>query len=106
MRACAAAITSQAALESLSLQNVGCSIHACRAVEELLQASQALRQLHLFNNMSADEGAESIARILARAPAMEDFRMASSRVGFPPRWLPSYDACFDPQQAMSYDAPA
>ncbi|GAX80862.1 hypothetical protein CEUSTIGMA_g8297.t1 [Chlamydomonas eustigma] len=81
VRACAAAITSQAALESLALQNVGCSIHACRAVEELLQASQALKQLHLFNNMSADEGAEYIAKILSRAPLMEDFRMVSSRVG-------------------------
>jgi hypothetical protein len=60
---------------------VGCSIHACRAVEKLLQASQALKQLHLFNNMSADEGAESIAKILSRAPLMEDFRMVSSRVG-------------------------
>ena len=45
------------------------------------QKSQALRVLQLFNNMSDNAGAEHIARVLARAPCMEDFRMASSRVG-------------------------
>jgi large subunit ribosomal protein L31/Ran GTPase-activating protein 1 len=53
-------LSSQSSLESLSLQNVGCSIHACRAVEELFQASQNLRQLHLFNNMSDNEVRGSI----------------------------------------------
>eukprot|EP00798_Chlamydomonas_sp_ICE-L_P028435 gene28435-31577_t len=81
IRACADAITGQAALEGISLQNIGCSIYACKAVEELLQASQALRSIQLFNNMSDNEGAEHIARILARAPLMEDLRFASSRVG-------------------------
>uniref|UniRef100_A0A7S0R6D9 WPP domain-containing protein n=1 Tax=Chlamydomonas leiostraca TaxID=1034604 RepID=A0A7S0R6D9_9CHLO len=81
VRACADVLTSQPALESLSLQNVGCSINACRAVAELVTKSQDLRQLHLFNNMSDNEGAGYMASILARAPRMEDFRMASSRVG-------------------------
>ncbi len=44
----------QTALQSLSLQNVGCSINACKAVAELL-ASQELRLLHLFNNMSDNQ---------------------------------------------------
>ena len=40
-----------------------------------------LRGMHLFNNMSGDEGAGYIASVLARAPRLEDFKMASSRVG-------------------------
>jgi large subunit ribosomal protein L31/Ran GTPase-activating protein 1 len=63
------------------LQNVGCSVHACKAVAELLRHTAALTGLHLFNNMSGDEGATYISTVLARAPAMADFRMASSRVG-------------------------
>jgi Ran GTPase-activating protein 1 len=81
VRACAAAFTNQAALESMAIQNVGCSIHACAAVEELLVNSQDLKQLHLFNNMTDNAGAIHIAKILARAPMMEDFKLASSRVG-------------------------
>jgi len=67
-------------LEYLALKNVGCSVHACAAVEELVVGGE-LRGLHLHNNMSGDEGAEHIARVLARARRMQDFRMASSRVG-------------------------
>lgn len=67
-------------LEFLSLQNVGCSVAACKAVEELIPADSKLAGLHLFNNMSGDEGAGHIARLLARCP-MADFKMASSRVG-------------------------
>lgn len=69
------------ALEFLSLQNVGCSVHACKALSELLPESSALAGLHLFNNMSGDEGASHVAALLARCPAMADFKMASSRVG-------------------------
>ncbi len=61
----------QAPLASLSLQNVGLSVHACRAVAELLAAPGSLRRLQLFNNMSGDEGAGHIAGLLARAPRME-----------------------------------
>ncbi len=60
--------------------NVGASVAACRAVAELLPGKQ-LRQLHLYNNMTGDEGAEHVAAVLARAPHLEDFRLASSRVG-------------------------
>lgn len=83
VRAAAAVLTErQASLESLSLQNVGLSIHACRAVAELLPgAALALRRLQLFNNMSGDEGAVHVAGLLARAPGMQDLRFASSRVG-------------------------
>eukprot|EP00879_Flechtneria_rotunda_P025913 GHRR01027571.1.p1 GENE.GHRR01027571.1~~GHRR01027571.1.p1 ORF type:complete len:312 (+),score=129.10 GHRR01027571.1:242-1177(+) len=68
-------------LEFLSLQNVGCSVHACKAINELLPAASSLAGLHLFNNMSGDEGAHHIAKLLARSTAMADFKMASSRVG-------------------------
>ncbi len=60
---------------------MGCSIFACKAVEELTAACSSLRLLHLFNNMSDNAGAQHIAAILARSPNMQDFRMASSRVG-------------------------
>jgi len=81
IRACAAAFQKQQALESIAFQNVGCSVHGCAAVNELLQCTGSLKRLHLLNNMSGDEGAQSIASVLARCPAMEDFKMASSRVG-------------------------
>jgi large subunit ribosomal protein L31/Ran GTPase-activating protein 1 len=82
VRACAGALAGGAgeALEFLALRNVGCSVHACAAVEELVVGGQ-LKGLHLYNNMSGDEGAAHIARVLARATKMEDFRMVSSRVG-------------------------
>ena len=51
----------QTGLQRLAFQNVGCSIKACQAVAELVQHSQDLRCLHLFNNMSGDEGAAAIA---------------------------------------------
>lgn len=81
IRACAAAFCKQEALESIAFQNVGASVHGCAAVNELLQCTGSLKRLHLLNNMSGDEGAQSIAAVLARSPAMEDFKMASSRVG-------------------------
>lgn len=52
----------QPALESIAFQNVGCSVHGCAAVDELMRNTQHLRRLHLYNNMSGDEGAASIAR--------------------------------------------
>ncbi len=57
----------------MSLQNVGLSVHACRAVGEMLSgaAAQRLRRLQLFNNMSGDEGATHIATLLQSAPKLE-----------------------------------
>lgn len=68
-------------LEFVSLQNVGCSVHACNALSELVPGGSALSGLHLYNNMTGDEGAEHVARLLARSPGMSDFKLASSRVG-------------------------
>lgn len=66
----------------MALQNVGCSVKACTALDVLLSPPVlALRRLHLYNNMSGDEGAQAIARVLQRCPHMADFKMASSRVG-------------------------
>ncbi|KAF6260413.1 hypothetical protein COO60DRAFT_1625705 [Scenedesmus sp. NREL 46B-D3] len=79
VRAAAAAL--QPGLEFLALQNVGCSVHACKALAELLPQAASLAGLHLFNNMSGDEGASHIASLLLRCPGMSDFKMASSRVG-------------------------
>ena len=52
----------QEGLESIAFQNVGCSVHGCAALEELMANSGRLRRLHLYNNMSGCEGAASIAR--------------------------------------------
>lgn len=54
----------QAALQRVAFQNVGASIKACRAIAELLPNSAALTQLHLFNNMSDNEGAAAIGKLL------------------------------------------
>lgn len=50
---------------------MGLSVHACRAVADLLAAPSRLRRLQLYNNMSGDEGACHIANLLARAPQLE-----------------------------------
>ncbi|KAK2079896.1 hypothetical protein QBZ16_002291 [Prototheca wickerhamii] len=81
LRAAAAAFAGQPALERLAFRNVGCSVHACAALDELLAEPAALRALSLYNNMSGDEGAAHVARLLARAPRLEEFSMVSSRVG-------------------------
>jgi hypothetical protein len=70
IRACADMLSSQRALQALYLQNIGCSVHACRAVHELVTCT-TLQKLHLFNNMSGDDGASAIAALLARNPNMQ-----------------------------------
>jgi Ran GTPase-activating protein (RanGAP) involved in mRNA processing and transport len=81
IRACAAAYTGQKALKHIAFQNVGCSVHGCAAVDELLVHCSEIRSIHLLNNMSGCEGATSIANLISRCPLLEDFKMASSRVG-------------------------
>ena len=64
-------------------QNVGLSVHACRALADLLPNPEGLKKLHLANNMSDDEGAKSIGQLLAKAPNMQDFKMWYCRVKGP-----------------------
>lgn len=87
IRACAEAIASQAALEALYLENIGCSVNACAAVDELVTCA-TLRKVHLFNNMSDDAGARSIAALLARSPAMEVRSCVSLDAARLHPWLP------------------
>ena len=54
----------QPALEQLAFQNVGCSINACTSLAELIQNTQELRSLRLYNNMSDDAGSASIAKVI------------------------------------------
>jgi Ran GTPase-activating protein 1 len=70
IRACSAVLASQKQLKGLYLKNIGCSVNACKAVDELV-ASGGLETLHLYNNMSDDEGAKSIAALLGRSPNMK-----------------------------------
>jgi Ran GTPase-activating protein (RanGAP) involved in mRNA processing and transport len=81
IRACAKAYAGQKTLRHIAFQNVGCSVHGCAAVDELLVHCSEMRSIHLLNNMSGCEGAASIANVIARCPRLEDFKMASSRVG-------------------------
>lgn len=81
IRACAKAYTGQKALKHIAFQNVGCSVHGCAAVDELLVHCAEMRSIHLLNNMSGCEGATSIANVISRCPMLEEFKMASSRVG-------------------------
>lgn len=53
----------QPALEQLAFENVGCSINACTSLAELLENTQELRNLRLYNNMSDDAGAAAIAKV-------------------------------------------
>ena len=70
IRACGEVLTSSTSLEELYLQNIGCSVNACKAVAELVTCS-TLKLVHLFNNMSDNAGAQHIADLLARNPNME-----------------------------------
>lgn len=81
IRACAAVVSKQKSLKHIAFQNVGCSVHGCAAVNELLVHCGNMRSIHLLNNMSGCEGAISIAQVISRCPMLEEFKMASSRVG-------------------------
>lgn len=70
VRACGNAMSSQAGLRAIYLENIGCSVNACAAVNELVACS-TLEKVHLFNNMSDDAGAQSIAALLSRSPNMQ-----------------------------------
>jgi len=81
IRAAAAAFVDQPALENIAFRNVGCSVHGCAALQELISNTSHLKSISLYNNMSGDEGAVSIAALISRCPVLEEFSMVSSRVG-------------------------
>lgn len=70
IRACADVLKSSAHLEEIFLQNIGCSVNACKAVTELVTCT-SLKLVHLFNNMSDNAGAAHIATLLSRNTSME-----------------------------------
>jgi Ran GTPase-activating protein (RanGAP) involved in mRNA processing and transport len=80
IRAFSTALTSQKTLESIAFRNIGCSVNACKAIGELLGCRETLKKIHLYNNMSDDEGAIAIANLIRSMPKIEDFMMVSSRV--------------------------
>ena len=63
-------LTATSTLQALYLKNIGCSVNACNAVAELVGCS-SLELLHLFNNMSDNEGAIAIASLLQRSCGMK-----------------------------------
>lgn len=70
IRACADVLKSSDHLEEIFLQNIGCSVNACKAVTELVTCT-SLKVVHLFNNMSDNAGAAHIATLLSRNTSME-----------------------------------
>lgn len=83
VRAARAAFEAQRSLRSLKFQNNGISKEAAAAIAEILpdESAATLRRLHFFNNMTGDEGAGHLSRLLAKCRSMEDFRCSSTRVG-------------------------
>ena len=80
VRACVEALK-MPSLNYLALENDGISVHAAKALDEIIgENAISLRGLRLWNNMSDDEGAFAISNIVGRARDLEEFRMASSRV--------------------------
>ena len=67
-------------LRSLLVHNVGASADACSVLADCLPAPTNLSRLSLYNNMSGDAGAKSIALIVAASRELQHFRMASCRV--------------------------
>ena len=63
-------LTGTSTLQALYLKNIGCSVNACKAVAELV-GSKNLQLLHLFNNMSDNEGASAIASLLQGSTSMK-----------------------------------
>ena len=78
--ACSTALTTQNTLRKISFRNIGCSVAACKAIANLLSSRPTLETLHLYNNMSDDEGAFAIAGLIEACPKIQDFMMVSSRV--------------------------
>lgn len=56
------------------------SAQALAALSELLAAKAELRQLHLWNGMSGDDGAVNLCPLLEKAVKLEDFKFGYSRV--------------------------
>ena len=54
----------QPALEQVALQNVGLSIRACQALDELFAHPASLKALHFRNNMTDDAGALALANVV------------------------------------------
>lgn len=104
----------QAALESLALQNVGCSIHACRAVLELLTHSQvraALPCAACWMGMKLEAGRGRGSRRLHHAECQGMARLRHAHQGLPVGW---HSASLGAQHVMwvaptlstSHEAPA
>lgn len=70
IRAFKEVLTGTSTMKALYLRNIGCSVNACKAVSELVGCS-SLQLLHLFNNMSDNEGASAIATLLQRSSGMK-----------------------------------
>jgi hypothetical protein len=70
IRAFQEVLTNSSTLQALYLKNIGCSVNACKAVAQLVSCT-SLQLLHLFNNMSDNEGATAISTLVQRSSSMK-----------------------------------
>ncbi|KAI3890405.1 hypothetical protein MKX03_028227, partial [Papaver bracteatum] len=76
-----ALLKSQGNLEDLYLINADITSQAAKAVSELISSTKKLKILHFHYNMTGDEGAVHIAKVVEGSPALEDFRCSSTSLG-------------------------
>lgn len=69
-------------LRSLRVCNNGMSAAAAEQLSRLVAASK-LELLHYYNNMSGDDGAVAVAKLLDGAPGLVDLRFSGTRAGRP-----------------------
>lgn len=67
-------------LRSLRVCNNGMSAAAAEQLARLVAASR-LELLHYYNNMSGDDGAVAVAKLVDGAPGLVDFRFSGTRAG-------------------------
>eukprot|EP00270_Netrium_digitus_P005184 TRINITY_DN16767_c0_g2_i1.p1 TRINITY_DN16767_c0_g2~~TRINITY_DN16767_c0_g2_i1.p1 ORF type:complete len:532 (+),score=176.94 TRINITY_DN16767_c0_g2_i1:71-1666(+) len=80
LRACMEAFVNQKYLEHVYFCNIGVSAEAAETIANMLPAPHLLRTLHFFKNMTGDEGAMSLAKLVAAAKNLEDFRCSATRI--------------------------
>ena len=72
-------------VEHLFVQDVGLSAKACENLAEVLLKDRTspmkLKTLRFWNNMSGDDGAKAIAKLVEQCPELSDFRWSSTRGG-------------------------
>lgn len=83
IKSCKPVLENMSSLEKLMLCNDGLSGDAIGILSDIMckNSHSNLKTLNFFNNMSGDEGAINVSKILKHHPSISDFRWASTRTG-------------------------